>query len=456
LPASARLIDPLEPIGLETLEFTARYMQQAGRPVGSGWPMGRAGRMSSEPEGMKDGIVIVGAGHGGSQAAVSLRQEGYDGPLTLISAETDIPYHRPPLSKAFLKEPAAALQPLRAESVYADNRVQLRLGTRVAAIDVAGRVLALDGSAPQRFDSLILATGARPRRLDVPGSNLDGVFYLRSAGDARGLRGAIPAVRSVVVIGGGFVGLEVAASLAGLGKNVTVVEAADRLLARVVAPSVSEHMADVQRALGVRLLVDTGVERIEGQGAVAAVVTNSGERLAADIVVVGIGAEPNVELARDAGIACADGISVGAGLQTSAPGIYAIGDCATYHHWQVGRPIRLESVQNATDQARHVAGSILGRDQDYREVPWFWSDQGPVKLQMTGLALGADRHVASVIANGGFSVYHFRGDRLVAIESVNRPAEHMLGRRMLAAGFSPDDRLIAEGAAAMKAALAAA
>jgi 3-phenylpropionate/trans-cinnamate dioxygenase ferredoxin reductase subunit len=405
---------------------------------------------------MKDGIVVVGAGHGGSQAAISLRQEGYDGPLTLISEETDTPYHRPPLSKAFLKEPAATLQPLRAESVYADNRVELRLGTRVAAIDVVGRMLALDRGAPQRFDHLILATGARPRRLDVPGSDLDGVFYLRSAGDARLLREAIPAAQSVVVIGGGFVGLEVAASLAGLGKSVTVVEAADRLLARVVAPTISEHMAEVQRALGVRLLIATGVERIEGTSAVSAVVTTDGERLGADMVVVGIGAEPNVELAREAGIACADGVPVGAGLRTSAPGIYAIGDCATYHHWQVGRPIRLESVQNAADQARHVAGSILGRDNDYREVPWFWSDQGPVKLQMTGLGFGADRHVASAIANGGFSVYHFRGNRLVAIDSVNRPAEHMLGRRMLAVGFSPDERLIAEGAAAIKAALAAA
>jgi 3-phenylpropionate/trans-cinnamate dioxygenase ferredoxin reductase subunit len=292
--------------------------------------------------------------------------------------------------------------------------------------------------------------------LKVPGSDLEGVFYLRSAGDAHLLREAIPHTQSVVVIGGGFIGLEIAASLATLGKDVTVVETVDRLLARVVAPAISEHMADVQRALGVRLLMGTGVARIEGEGAVSAVVTTTGERLAADMVVVGIGAEPNVELASAAGIACADGISVGAGLETSAPNVYAIGDCVSYHHWQVGRPIRLESVQNATDQARHVAAGILGRRSDYREVPWFWSDQGPVKLQMTGLAFGADRQVASAIANGGFSVYHFRGDRLVAIDSVNRPAEHMLGRRMLAAGFSPDERLIAEGAAALKAALAAA
>jgi 3-phenylpropionate/trans-cinnamate dioxygenase ferredoxin reductase component len=405
---------------------------------------------------MSEGVVIVGAGHGGSQAAVSLRQEGYDGPITLISDERDVPYHRPPLSKAFLKDPATALQPLRAERIYADNRVELRFGARVSAIDLPGRTLALDTGATQRFDHLVLATGARPRRLNLRGSDLDGVFYLRSASDALLLREAIPAAGSVVVIGGGFIGLEIAASLAGLGKQVTVVEAADRLLARAVAPTISAHMADVQRALGVRLLLGTGVERIEGHGAATAVVTADGERLAADMVVVGIGAAPNVELASAAGIACADGISVRAGLQTSAPGVYAIGDCANYHHWQVGRAIRLESVQNATDQARHVAKNILGRDGDYREVPWFWSDQGPVKLQMTGIAIGADRQIVSPPADGAFSVYHFRGDLLIAIESVNRPAEHMLGRRMLAAGFSPDERLIAEGAAAMKAALAAA
>lgn len=406
---------------------------------------------------MRDGIAIVGAGHGGSQAAVSLRQEGYDGPLVLISDETDIPYHRPPLSKAFLKTPEAPLQPLRAESVYADNRIELVLGRRVEAIDIAGRALNLDRGAPVRFDRLLLATGARPRRLDVPGSDLAGIFHLRSAADARILRDAVREASAIVVVGGGFIGLEVSASLAALGKQVTVVEAADRLLGRAVAPAVSSHMTEMQRSLGVRLLTGTGVERIEGAaaGKATAVVTTSGERLAADMVIVGIGAEPNLDLAWQAGIARADGIPVGAGLETPAPGIHAIGDCAVYHHWQAGRPVRLESVQNATDQARHAALALLGRGGDYREVPWFWSDQGPIKLQMTGLAVGADRQVVNAAAaDGAFSVYHFRGERLIAVDSVNRPADHMLGRRMLAAGFSPDERLIAEGPAAIKAALA--
>lgn len=405
---------------------------------------------------MKDGIVIVGAGHGGSQAAISLRQEGYDGPLALVCEETDLPYHKPPLSKTFLKTPDAALQPLRGEKAYEDNAVTLRLGTRVEAIDAPARRLSLRGAAPIGFDRLVLATGARPRRLAVPGHDLDGVFYLRSSHDARLLRDAIPAAGSAVVIGGGFIGLEAAASLAQLGKEVTVIETAGRLLGRAVAGAVSSHMAAMHRALGVRLLTDASVERIEGVRRVAAVVTGAGKRIGADLVIVGIGAEPAVELAGQAGLACDNGVVVDAdaGFTASAPLIHAIGDCAAYGHWQADRRLRLESVQNATDHARHMARALVGNRASYRDVPWFWSDQGPVKLQMAGLSFGADRQVISGSPEaGGFSVYHFRGERLMAVDSVNRPGDHMLARRMLAAGFSPGSGLIEEGAAACKAAL---
>jgi 3-phenylpropionate/trans-cinnamate dioxygenase ferredoxin reductase component len=404
---------------------------------------------------MQDGVVIIGAGHGGSQAAVSLRQEGYDGPLTLISEEPDVPYHKPPLSKAFLKTPNMAPTVLRAESIYADNRITLRLSTRVEAIDLRSRQLTLAGGTSQWFDRLVLATGARARRLPVPGHDLPGVFYLRTASDARALRAALADAQSVVVIGGGFVGLEAAASVAGLGREVTVIEAMDRLLARVVAPAMSARMAELHASLGVRLLLGKAVARIDGEKRVSAVVTAEGERLAADMVIVGIGAVPDIALAEAAGLACDNGIVVGADLQTPVPGVYAIGDCAAYPHWQAGKRLRLEAVQNATDHARHVARGIVGKRADYREVPWFWSDQGPAKLQMVGLAIGADRQVISgSVENLAFSLWHFRGTQLLAVDSINRAAEHMLGRRMLAAGFSPDDALIAAGPAAMKAVVA--
>ncbi|MGO4716266.1 NAD(P)/FAD-dependent oxidoreductase [Bradyrhizobium sp. 2TAF24] len=405
-----------------------------------------------------NGIVIVGAGHGGSQLATSLRQEGFDGPITLVSDETDVPYHKPPLSKAFLKTPDMAPQLLRAESTYTDNAITLRFGARVSAIDLQARRLELDDGAPLPFDRLVLATGARARRLAIPGHDLTGIFTLRTADDARALRAAIPAAQSVAVIGGGFVGLEAAASLAGLGKQVTVIEAADRILGRVLAPAMSAYMAGLHQSLGVKLLTGTGVARLDGaNGRVTHVTTTDGTHVAADMVIVGIGANPDIGLATQAGLACDNGIVVDGALRTSVPEIFAIGDCVAYAHWQTGSHLRLESVQNATDQARHAARVLAGKPEiaGYREVPWFWSDQGPAKLQMVGLAIGTTRQVISgTPANGAFSIYHFRDDRLQAIDSINRPADHMLGRRMLAANFHPDDALIAAGPAALKAAFA--
>lgn len=404
------------------------------------------------------GIVILGAGHGGSQLAASLRQEGFDGPVTLVSDETDIPYHKPPLSKAFLKTPDMAPQLLRAESTYVDNAVTLRFGARATALDLRARRLEFAQGAPLPFDHLVLATGARARRLTVPGHDLAGVFTLRTVSDARALRAAIPTAQAVAVIGGGFVGLEAAASLAGLGKQVTVIEAADRILGRVLAPPMSAYMAELHKSLGVKLLTGTGVARLEGaNGHVIAVTTTDGAQIAADMVIVGIGANPDIALAEQAGIACDNGIAVDGTLRSSVAEVLAIGDCASYEHWQTGSRLRLESVQNATDQARHAARVLTNKPETagYREVPWFWSDQGPAKLQMVGLAHGATRQVISGAAeDGAFSIYHLCDDELLAIDSINRPADHMLGRRMLASGFHPGAALIAEGPAALKAAFA--
>lgn len=407
--------------------------------------------------GMKDGVVIVGAGHAGVQAAASLREEGFDGPVVLLGDEPDLPYHRPPLSKAFIKDAEARPQPLRGEAFYGGNAIDFRPGVRVAGIDVSGRRLDLAGGGTLPFGRLVLATGSSPRRLPLPGAGLSGVVSLRSLADARLIRELAAGVSEAVVLGGGFIGLEIAATLAAGGRKVAVVEAADRLLGRAVAPLVSAHVRQRLEASGVRVLTGMTVQGLAGEGGkVAAAVTGAGERLPAQMVVIGVGAVPNVELAQAAGLAAGNGIRVDAAMRTSVPEILAVGDAAGYRHWFTGQDVRLESVQNATDQAKLAARTIVGHDVAYAAVPWFWSDIGDMKLQMVGLTAGGDRNVISGdAADNRFSVYRYAGPRLLGIESVNSPADHMLGRKMLAAGFSPAPTLAAAGPGALKAALAA-
>jgi 3-phenylpropionate/trans-cinnamate dioxygenase ferredoxin reductase subunit len=394
---------------------------------------------------MKNGVVIVGAGHAGVQAAASLREEGFDGPVTLIGDENELPYHKPPLSKAFMKDADAKPQMLRAEAFYANGHIELMLGSSVERIDLSGRRLDLSGGRHIAFDRVILATGSRPRTFALPGSDLAGVLSLRSVADARAIREASAGSDNVVVLGGGFIGLEVAVTLALGGRRVTVVEAQDRLLARAAAPVIAAHVRSRLEASGVRLLTNTTIARLEGQsGHVVAAVTSSGERLPAGLVLIGVGVVPNSELAEAAGIAVANGIRVDPQMRSSQPEILAIGDNANFRHWLSGTDVRLESVQNATDQARLAARTITGHEDAYRSVPWFWSDIGDMKLQMVGLAAGSDRSVVvGEAAENRFSVFHYLGDRLICIESVNRPADHMLGRKMLAAGFSPNPATLA-------------
>ncbi|WP_378945913.1 NAD(P)/FAD-dependent oxidoreductase [Mesorhizobium sp. ANAO-SY3R2] len=406
---------------------------------------------------MKNGVVIVGAGHAGVQAAASLREEGYDGPVILLGDEKELPYHKPPLSKTFIKDVAAQPQPLRGETFYTGHSIDFRPGSLVESIDVPARRLALAGGEDLAYDHLILATGSRPRILPLPGTDLAGVLSLRSVADARAIREHSAGCEDVVVIGGGFIGLEIAATLAAGGRRVTVVEALDRLLGRAVAPLIAEHVRKRLEASGIRILLKTTIERIEGDnGHVSGALTSAGERLPAKMVIIGIGVVPNVELAQAADLAIANGIRVDQQMRSSAAEIFAIGDNASYRHWQTGGDVRLESVQNATDQAKLAARTIVGRGSDYGAVPWFWSDIGDMKLQMVGLTAGSDRQMLSGDpADNRFSVYHFIGERLVAIESVNRPADHMLGRKMLGLGFSPTPEQVAGGAEALKAALAA-
>ncbi|MCB1489204.1 MAG: FAD-dependent oxidoreductase [Bauldia sp.] len=394
----------------------------------------------------ENGIVVVGGGHGGSQTVASLRSEGYEGPLTLVTAESDIPYQRPPLSKAFLKEPGHELLPLRPAAFYEKNDIALMLETEAVAIDRQARQLRLAGDSVLPFDRLVLAPGSRARMPPIDGIGLDGVLALRIAGDARQIRDRLSGASDVVVVGGGFIGLEIAATARLLGKTVTVLEAADRLMGRVVAPEISAHFLSLHRGWGSDIRLGTPIGRIVGDGGrVVGVETASGDRIAADIVVIGIGVVPNVELAEAAGLATDNGIVVNDVMETAVPEILALGDCAAFDHWELGRRIRLESVQNAVDQAKTAAKTIVGKPESFREVPWFWSDQGDVKLQMVGLSMNATRSVTrGRPEDGAFSVFHFDGDRLVAIDSVNRAADHMVGRKLLGAGSSPAPEVCAD------------
>jgi 3-phenylpropionate/trans-cinnamate dioxygenase ferredoxin reductase subunit len=406
---------------------------------------------------MNNGVVIVGAGHAGVQAAASLREEGYDGPVILLGDENELPYHKPPLSKTFIKDAEAKPQPLRGETFYTGNTIDFRPGVTVERIDLGGRQLELAGGDRLAFDHLVLATGSRPRLLPLVGSDLAGVLSLRSIGDARLIRDQSGRSEEVVILGGGFIGLEIAATLTAGGRKVTVVEAAPRLLGRAVAPVVASHVHRRLEAMGVRILTGTTIDRLErDNGHVVAAVTSAGERLPAKMVIIGIGVVPNVELAGAAGLATSNGISVDPQMRSSIPQVLAIGDAASYRHWFTGGDVRLESVQNATDQARLAARTITGHADAFAAVPWFWSDIGDMKLQMVGLTAGSDSNVAlGDFDENRFSIYHYAGDRLLGIESVNRPGDHMLGRKMLGAGFSPSPETVAAGPDGLKAALAA-
>ncbi len=400
-------------------------------------------------------IVIIGAGHGGVQAATSLREEGFDGAIRLVSEEADLPYHKPPLSKTFIKDEAAQPQPLRGEVFYTGHDIGLDLGRAVSGVDPAARRVHFEDDAALDYDALILATGARPRLLPET-KGLDNVLALRTLADARVIRGAAANAQEVVVIGAGFIGLEIAATLSAGGRQVTVIEALVRPLGRAVAKPIADHVTGRLIDSGVRILTETRIDGFDTTGGrVAAVRLASGETLPTQLVIVGIGVVPNAELAEAAGLACSNGVRVNAAMRTSADGVFALGDCANYRHWMTGQDLRLESVQNATDQAKTAAHAILGRYAEYAAVPWFWSDIGDMKLQMVGLVGRQDRHVVvGAPEDNRFSVFHFAADRLIAIESVNRPADHMLGRKILATGFSPSPEALAANPDGLKSAFA--
>ncbi len=378
-------------------------------------------------------LVIVGGSYAGLQTAVSARENGFAGRITLVSDENDLPYHRPPLSKAYLLGTTDEADIfLRSEAFYVSQGIDVVLGRRVEAIDPVHQRVALADGRALAFDALVLATGARARRLAVPGAALDGVVLLRSLADARTLRDRLAAADSVVVIGGGFIGLESAASASTLGKTVTILEAGARLLARSVPPNLSIHLANLHRRHGTDIRLEAGLARIEGAGKVERVVTTDGGRIACDLVIVGIGADPNVELAAACGLGGPGGIAVDADGRTRAATIFSAGDCTLQHNAFAGVPLRLECVQNALDQGRSVGCAIAGRPEPCCGVPRFWSDQFDTKLQTIGVAAGADLVVTrGAPEDGRFSLFHFKAGRLRAVDSINRGGDQAAGRRIL-------------------------
>ncbi|MBB5938443.1 NAD(P)/FAD-dependent oxidoreductase [Streptomyces zagrosensis] len=391
-------------------------------------------------------VTIVGAGQGGYQTAASLRERGYAGHITLISAEDTLPYERPPLSKTYLMGDAylqgAAPLWLRPATYYVRQSIDLFSAT-VTEIDPAARTVRLADGSEHGYGHLVLATGARPRTLAVPGAGLRGVHTLRTAQDATALRVSLRAARRAVVVGAGFIGLEFAAVARTSGCEVTVIEALDRPLARVVTARTAEHFTQLHQREGTRLLFGQGVAALhgDGRGGVAAVELADGRRVPADLVLIGVGVTPRTELAAAAGLPVSDGITVNSRLMTADPHVSAIGDCAAFPQVRSGNRRRIESVQNTVGHARLVAERLTGAAHAYGELPWFWSDQFATTVQIAGLDEGHDAEVVLGDHPDAFSVLLFRGDDLVAVESINRPADHLAARQLLTtqATLSPSD-----------------
>jgi 3-phenylpropionate/trans-cinnamate dioxygenase ferredoxin reductase subunit len=401
-------------------------------------------------------VLIVGSGHAGFQLASSLRQHGYSGRIGLINDEAHLPYQRPPLSKAYLKGGGAPDSLMfRPDKFYREQNIEL-IADRAAAIYRGARRLLLASGASLDYEHLVLATGARNRLLDIPNANLADVRYLRTLDESETLRQRIAPGQRVVVVGAGFIGLEFAATARARGLEVDVVELGPRVMARAVTAEISAYFQDRHAAAGIRIHFGVQATAIEGDGtSVTGVSLSDGRHIPADLVVVGVGVLPNVELAAEAGLPVASGIIVNEQLLTSDPNISAIGDCALFESPRFGAPLRLESVQNATDHARCVAARLTGDAKTYDGQPWFWSDQGPDKLQIAGLTTGYDHVVVRGDAGqGSFSAFCYKAGQLVGVESVNRASDHVFGRRILALGRSITPEQAADLNFNLKAALA--
>ncbi|MEI4232336.1 NAD(P)/FAD-dependent oxidoreductase [Roseovarius sp. D22-M7] len=393
-------------------------------------------------------VVVIGAGQAGASLVARLRDAGYDGGITLVGDEPVPPYQRPPLSKKYLLgEMTAERLYLRPERYYTEAGIDLRLGTPVTGIDRAARTVTI-GDEDLPYAHLVLATGSVPRRLPAAiGGDLDGVHEVRTLSDVDAMRpGFIPGAR-VLIVGGGYIGLEAAAVAAARGMTVTLVEMTERILGRVAAPETADYFRDLHTRHGVDLREGVGLERLSGDGRVHTARLGDGSEIGVDMVIVGIGIVPDTRLAEAAGLEIDNGVAVDAQGRTSDPAIWAVGDCASFPH--DGARLRLESVPNAIDMAECVAGNIMGAGTPYVPKPWFWSDQYDVKLQIAGLNAGYDR----VVTRGGgtaMSVWYYKGDRLLAVDAMNDPRAYMVGKRLIEAGKTADPGIVADPATDLK------
>jgi len=379
-------------------------------------------------------VVIVGAGHAAGQLVASLKQKKFAGQIVLVGDEKYLPYQRPPLSKKFLSGdlPTERLF-VKPPAFYDDPQINLRLDTLITKIDRAGKILRTESGDDIPYDTLILALGSRVRQLPIEGADLDGVHYLRNIIDVDGIRSELENKKNAVIVGAGYIGLEVAAVTRQLGLDVTVVEMADRVMSRVVSPEISDFYQIEHTSHGVKLRLATGITAFRGENRIEAVETAEGELIPADFVVVGVGILPNTGLAIDAGLDVDDGIVVNDGCQTSDPNIYAVGDCTRHPNAIYDRQLRLESVHNALEQAKTAVSNICGDDAHYSEVPWFWSDQYDLKLQIAGLSTGYD----DVIIRGNpadrsFACLYMKNGMLIATDAVNSPKEFVQSKALIA------------------------
>lgn len=394
-------------------------------------------------------MVIVGAGHAAGQAAASLRQEKYAGEIIIVGQEPHIPYQRPPLSKQYLAgEQGIERVYLRPEKFYTEKNITLKLSTRVESINAGAKTISTDKGETIEYEKLLITTGSRPRILDIPGTDLTGIHYLRTIDDADTIRAAMTPGKKLLIVGGGYVGLEVAAVGVSSGLEVHVLEMEERILQRVTTPEMSKYYHDLHTARGVHVHTSTMVSGFTGAGRLGGVTCDTGS-FEADLAIVGIGIIPNVELAQAAGIACDNGILVDEHCTTSDPNIYAAGDCTNHPNPLLDRRLRLESVPNAMEQARVAATNLCGGDKVYAAIPWFWSDQYELKLQMVGFSADGDSQVVrGDKTNDKFAVFYLKDGVLVATDAVNSPKEFMICKRLI--GKKVDAAMLADPNADLK------
>ena len=395
---------------------------------------------------MSDTVVIAGAGHAAGQVVASFRQKQFNGKLVLLGDEPYLPYQRPPLSKKYLSGDLADERLLfKPASFYADEQLQVMLNTRVTDLSLAEKTVQTSDGQSVAYDKLILALGSRARTIPLPGTDLKGVHYLRGIDDVNRLREDLAPGRRMVIVGAGYIGLEVAAVCRSAGLDVTVVEMADRVMSRVVSPQISAFFQDQHEQHGVRFLLSAELAALHGTNNVASVELANGESIPADVVLLAAGIVPNVEIAQDAGLTIDNGIAVDDSCRSSDPNVYAIGDCCSHPNSIYGRRLRLESVHNALEQAKTAVNNICGVEDHYSQVPWFWSDQYDIKLQIAGLSQDYD----DVVLRGNqadkrFSCFYLREQKLIAVDAVNSPKEFMRSKALIAGQSAVDQAVLAD------------